>query len=100
MLTAKDINNIRRQTGLSVTEFATLIGSSYMTVYRWEDRKTSTCPRGFAATIIRLTDLAMKKDKKLSEVIQNNIITRGPMYTLYRILEVIYNKDPKPFSGE
>ena len=52
--------DLRVRLGLTRDEFASLVGCSYATVYRWEDRGVE--PDGALMTILKAFDVASRKD--------------------------------------
>jgi len=91
---AERIKKTRNDLGLSVEQFAQVIGVSLMTVHKWEHRwrDSEKCQvQAGAARLIMACRIALRINPGIAEEIADQIKMRGSLYCLYRILNVVYS---------
>ena len=96
------ILKVREAAGLDQDQFAKLLGMNSATVRRWEDEENETSDvRGNAGHfIMKLKSVIERQEEHLDIALWME--SRGSLYTIYRILQVSFEKpvSPRSYQGE
>ncbi len=90
-VTGDKVKELREALNLSRSHFAPLVGVHVATVYRWEEAGTNAVriepfQLQLLAVIQDRVD-AIAAPEKLGETILKALLTRGPLFGLYKLLE-------------
>lgn len=92
-----EIQQLRQSLGMSVPQFAQVLGVAHTTVYRWElsgtsDVKIDPMPLGILTQLReRLGRNPPKKNRDLGEDVAKALILGGAVFALYKILEASFS---------
>jgi DNA-binding transcriptional regulator YiaG len=89
MFSAKQLQQLRRSTGLSRERFAHLIGVSLASINRWESGASS--PSGTTLAIYETINAALARGADMVKIAAASEI-RGTPYFLYKLSEAAFGK--------
>lgn len=90
-MTPQEIINLRLRLDITQTALGQLVGAHQMTIWKWEQGQLSPSPiqSAFLATF----EEAFRKDHNVGECIHHNLTTRGTPYTLFKLLQVVFEDE-------
>lgn len=86
-MTGGEVRSIRERYGLTVAQFAELIGVSTSTAYRWEHHDIEQNIEPFQQRIITVMRVCVDKDPSVTARVANGLASGGCLFGLYRLLE-------------
>jgi transcriptional regulator with XRE-family HTH domain len=89
MFTAKQLQHLRRSTGLSRERFAHLVGVSIASVNRWEAGASS--PSGTVLAIYETINAAISRQADVAQIAAESEI-KGTPYFMYRMTDAAFGR--------
>lgn len=86
-----DLRSIRQRIGLNQEEIGSLVHAAGQTVSRWERSDSLQCD-AWTKTLYEFIAKAVETQDGIGAKVAVWIRSHGPMYSLYRLLDVIYAK--------